>query len=413
MIKKIIHTFSFDTMGFIFGFLYSILLARGLGPEGLGVRTLVLLVPNTLYRFLSINFFASIIYFLRKRIYDFQEITVSSLVFYVVLTTVEILSVFILDIFMNFEYLIFIVIFIILINLQKLSTNLLLAIGEIEYKNLVTFSRNIFNLVLFSILYFCFLDYFNIKIVLMLTTLTYIFSIFLAYYFIKKENYNFKLRGLKLSEIKKIIKDCISISKHAYLSNLANFLNYRVDQWLIVYFLNQSLLGIYSIAVNISERFWLISKSIATVLYPEVANRKKFDKIISKIDRLLIVSLSLGIIAWIISYFILEPIVLFIYGQEYIQVAGIFLILFPGIILFSIVKIVAGFFSGLGRPDLRVKVAILSTVLNLVANLYLIPRYSIKGAALSTVISYSVYSFGLLYIYLKVRKRPNYFLRDN
>lgn len=413
MIKKMIHTFSFDTIGFVFGFLYSILLARGLGPEGLGTRTLVLLVPNTLYRFLSINFFSSIIYFLRKEIYNFQEIIASSFVFYLVLTVVEIISVFVLDIFMNFEYLIFIVGFIILINLQKLSINLLLGIGKIEYKNFVTFSRNVFNLILFSILYFLFLDYFDIEIVLILTISTYVFSILLAFYFIKKENYDFEFVDFNLNKIKKVISDCISISKHAYLSNLANFLNYRVDQWLIVYFLNESLLGIYSIAVNISERFWLISQSIATVLYPEVANKNKFNKIISKIDKLLIVSLILGVIAWIISYFILETIVLFIYGQQYIQVSDIFLILFPGIILFSIVKIIAGFFSGLGRPDLRVKVAIVSTVLNLAANLYLIPRYSIKGAALSTVISYSVYSFGLLYIYLKVRKNPNHFLRDN
>ena len=48
---------------------------------------------------------------------------------------------------------------------------------------------------------------------------------------------------------------------------------------------------------------------------------------------------------------------------------------------------IGGAFSSIGRPDIALKLNILSAVLNIVLNIVLIPHFGIAGAALATTIS--------------------------
>jgi O-antigen/teichoic acid export membrane protein len=66
-----------------------------------------------------------------------------------------------------------------------------------------------------------------------------------------------------------------------------------------------------------------------------------------------------------------------------------FLVLLPAVVSLSLGKIMTSYISGRGKPGPVSVGAIITLVLNLVANVILIPRYGIVGAATASLISYT------------------------
>jgi O-antigen/teichoic acid export membrane protein len=67
-------------------------------------------------------------------------------------------------------------------------------------------------------------------------------------------------------------------------------------------------------------------------------------------------------------------------------------VLLPGVVALSTTKIVYGYVTGIRMPAITSYVNIFAFVLNIVANLILIPRYGIVGASAASLISYTTSS---------------------
>jgi O-antigen/teichoic acid export membrane protein len=74
------------------------------------------------------------------------------------------------------------------------------------------------------------------------------------------------------------------------------------------------------------------------------------------------------------------------------------LVLLPGVVVLSSGSVVGSYVSGIGRPGISSTVAVIAVVVNIAANLVLIPRFGIIGAALASLISYSLSSLLLTVI---------------
>lgn len=413
MYRKIIDTFSTNVAGMILGLLVSILLARGLGPEGLGIRAFLFLFPGTLYICLGINFFTSIIYFLRSGELSTERILTAGTVFFVLLTSLMYTVLFVVNQLWDFPFLYFLLIIIFLENATHFAGGMLLGTGNIILQNRLFLFKNLFFFLLVFSLYWLNNRVISLGHVLALDALSRLFYVavgFMVFFTQTKCRPQIEFSVSVIRDLKKIL----SYSSYSYISNMCNYLNYRFDQWMIKIFLGDASLGIYSVITTISERFWLLPGAIAHVLFPEIAGMRKkqsFDKAIRSIDKMTIYTSLFGAFVWTSGFYLIKPVIVLLYGQAFSEVAILFQILFPGIILFSSVKIIAGFFAGLGRPDLRVKTAILATVINVVLNLFFIPRYGLIGAAVATLFSYCFYGFSILWTYRLVRKEPERFLR--
>lgn len=409
MVKKIIHTFLINILTFIVSIFCGIIIARGLGPSGKGTHAFILLIPMTLFAFLSLNYFVTNIYFIKKKLYPIKCLFFAGLLFFSIISLLEILGLIIVNLFVEINYLGFIILFILVINMNRFLDPFLLGIGKLKQRNNLNLLKSIFTLFFLFLFYFNFKTYFNISVVLIIQFLGLLITILISLRII----FNNTRKSIKEKHhFKEIFNNLLNISKYGYISNLSNYLNYRLDQWLIKVYLSYSSLGIYSVATGLSEKFWMVSDSISSVLYPEVSETKNLKKITQGIDKMILIVFFSGIIIWIIIYFIFDYVVIFVYGYDFIKVSIIIKILFPGIILFSIVKIISGFFAGIGRPDLKVRIAIVSTIINLIANVLLIPSYGIKGAAFATVISYSLHSIYIIVRYLHVKNNLSLYIHD-
>jgi O-antigen/teichoic acid export membrane protein len=214
-----------------------------------------------------------------------------------------------------------------------------------------------------------------------------IFTLVTISYILKKKiKYNDKIADFSFP----YLRDSINFGLKAHLSNILAFVNYRADLFIIAYFLTPLEVGLYTVAVNVSERLWILSQAISTVLYPKISSltssyeRNNLTSIICR--NMMILSLIGGLLLIITA----EILIALLFGKPYEQSALILQLLIPGIIFGSISRIIANDFAGRGKPELNMNVSFLTVSINIILNFILIPFYGVNGAAISTSISYFV-----------------------
>ena len=183
-------------------------------------------------------------------------------------------------------------------------------------------------------------------------------------------------------------KESFKFGLKGHLSNVLSFFNYRIDMFIIAYFMDDVAVGVYSVAVLLAERIWLISQSVSSVLFARVANlsnddvRNRFTSIASR--NTLFITLVGGLFLAVISKWFIE----LFFGMEFVDSVQPFLYMIPGVVIFSMSKVLANDFIGRGYPEINTYIAFVTALTNFGLNIWLIPIYGLKGAAIATSSSY-------------------------
>jgi O-antigen/teichoic acid export membrane protein len=198
-----------------------------------------------------------------------------------------------------------------------------------------------------------------------------------------------------------LIKQFIFFSSMAYAGNVFQFFSYKLDFWFVDAYKGKTVLGVYSLAVQLSQLLWILPQSLANVLYSYASSCKEeealhFTLVFKKIA--FYGSLLCAIVGLILSYFFIPV----LYGKEFTPAIHIMLILLIGIIPFSIPTILAGFFAARGFFKFSFYVAIGVSIVTILSYFILIPRYGTTGAAVGSVFSYA--GSAILFEYLMYKK---------
>lgn len=187
-----------------------------------------------------------------------------------------------------------------------------------------------------------------------------------------------------------VLKAELKYGAFGWWSALFAYLHLRVDQIMIKQYLGVTELGIYSIAVSISELLFLLPVAITGALIGRLYNLPAGDDGRMLTARTIRLSLYICIILAAIGVLgsFLIPVV---YGLPYIRATQATIILLPGVLLACIPKIASPWFYAEGKPHIHLRITLLTFIVNLVANLILIPLMGINGAALATTIAYICY----------------------
>ena len=182
------------------------------------------------------------------------------------------------------------------------------------------------------------------------------------------------------------------------ISSISIILYMKIDQVMINLLVDSAELGNYSVAVKISEIWYMVPIIITSSLIPSIIQSRKNDINIfnKRLQNLyIIMTWSSLIFAFFIS-FISEPLILFLYKLEYIKAANILTL-----------HVWAGIFVSTGVVssqyliiENKQKVSLYRTLIglfsNLILNLCLIPIYHGVGAAVATIISYFLSVFSIV-----------------
>lgn len=178
----------------------------------------------------------------------------------------------------------------------------------------------------------------------------------------------------------------LSYSMPAHASNVAQFLNYRLDFFLVSYFAGVSALGHYGVAVGLTQLLWIGSRAASRVLLPAVAG----SEAPSGVETALVARLSLwaalcgGILFLLGGRWLIEV----LYGAAFLPGHLALVILLVGTVPFTLANTLAAHLGGLGLPRLNLGASLVGLVVTVVLDLLWIPRFGIAGAAAATSASY-------------------------
>lgn len=392
---------------FIIGFITSIILARALGPTGKGTYTLIILIPTVILKLGSLGIDVANVYFTGSKKYEIKDIVSNSLFASILLSSILIilfLGIFYLKIFQNFlnsNQINFIHLWVAVLIIPfslffGFLRSIILGQEKIIIYNKINIFQNIFQLTSIIILLLIF------KQGVIGAIIAYVFTVIcvtsLVVLFIKKYT------KIYVSYNEKIFKDLVKYGVKAYFGNLAQFLNYRLDMFLVAIFLTPAAVGYYSIAVGIAERLWMLPGAIASVLFPRISSLKNVaaNNLTPRISRhtfffTIFLSLILAILA--------KPLIKLFFGITFLPSLIPLLVLLPGIIALSVSKVLTADLAGRGKPQYGSYSSFVALVLNVLLNLWLIPRWGISGAAFATTVAYTMSTLLVINFFIKISNK--------
>ena len=200
------------------------------------------------------------------------------------------------------------------------------------------------------------------------------------------------------------VREAIRYGIKTHLSNIAQFFNYKSDQIIIASFLGPFSLGVYAVALSLSEKLWVVTRDIAGVLLPTVSgNKDDLD-----MENFTVFLGKTGFYATLFAAVVLSILVILfaedVYGKTYVGLEVPFLILLPGIVAMSLGRVVANYLAGIGFPELNMKASMFSLLVNLATSLSLVWIMGVAGVALGTSIAHITATIYVLISFNKLSK---------
>ncbi|MDD4083248.1 MAG: flippase [Sphaerochaetaceae bacterium] len=273
--------------------------------------------------------------------------------------------------------------------------------SRIESKNVVksySIALIISNILKIFFIIFNFSVFFFVIASLVNTILT--ISILIYYYFKEKQAI------LKWVFDFELAKNLLKMSWPLLFSALFAVIYLKIDQVMIGIMLSEYEVGIYSVAVKISEIGYFLPGAIALSLFPALMNSKKIsnEKYFSRLQKMFDLFTWLPLIIILPIFFFSGFIINFLYGSEYSSAGIVLSILIWALLAIFVQSAVNNFINSEKLFKITLYSSLIGAVINIVANLILIPIYGIVGAAIATIISYFFVAYLSNLIFKKTRK---------
>lgn len=200
---------------------------------------------------------------------------------------------------------------------------------------------------------------------------------------------------------KRHFRSLFDFAKFSWLGNLQSRMFNYTDILVLGFFASSSLIGIYSIAWNISTFLILFSSALSATLFPEMSKLSaQHDK--QATGDVVEQSLAYGglfLIPGVLGGGILGERILQVYGPEFTQGATVLLVLIVANLFMGYQNQLLNALNAIDRPDLSFRVNAAFVTGNIVFNVVLIYLYGWIGAAIATAGSTAI-SLVLSYYYL-------------
>lgn len=181
------------------------------------------------------------------------------------------------------------------------------------------------------------------------------------------------------------------------LGNSIGSLSNQVDSLLIGYFLNPTEVGIYAVAILLSQTLTLVPGAIQRVTAPVTAalygkgNLFEVRQIfISTLKKSFYISIVSAITIALFGPYIIE----ILFGEEFLEAYVPMLILLIGYVFGASFSAVGATLSSIGKVRVPYQIGIIAMVINVVLNILLIPILGIIGGAMASCTTMIV-SFGI------------------
>lgn len=184
---------------------------------------------------------------------------------------------------------------------------------------------------------------------------------------------------------------------------VAERLQFRADSFIVNAVVGVRATGIYSVTSGLAETLWYVPNALGTVMFSRAVDpTADAGRIAAVLTRTTIV---VALVSAIPAFALGPRLVRLVYGSAFSDAGVALRLILPGIVAYSIVAVLSRYIVGRGRPGTGTMILVIGLVLNIVANLILVPHYGINGAAMSSSISYGLTAIVTLLVFRSVSGR--------
>ncbi len=403
--KRYLHTLASNVvLKFVIGLIIGIVTARALGPEGRGEYNLYVLAITLATTLLSFGISGSNTYFIASKQYNERQLFYASSFLAILLGILSLLLIVILNQlgwlslilpFKKFNMTIVLSLCVIPIAFFNVfAQGILVGQQKIMLNNYLNVGIQGLLAVAFAALYF--LDALDVTATVSFYALSQVALCILIVWTSWPAGLPTFAWSLGSHGYRRLLK----FSSTLHLGNLTQFFNYRLDAYIVNYFLGTAAVGQYGISATLAETLWLISNSMATVLLPTLSSKHAQSKEIAV--KAAVATFCLSLLGGIVAFFLGPLLIPILFGRQFADAILPFQILIPGIVVLSISNVLATYVTGIGKPGINAAIAFVSFLFTLFFDILLIPQYGIPGAATASTISYAVTTVLTIFYFARV-----------
>jgi O-antigen/teichoic acid export membrane protein len=184
-----------------------------------------------------------------------------------------------------------------------------------------------------------------------------------------------------------------------YIAIVAGLIIVRADLLIVNHFRGKAEAGVYAVASQLANLLMVLPAVIVTILFPKVAASGDTQGVLAmRVTRHTSLLMFIVCAATVPLAFALP----LVYGNAFRDSTIQLLILLPGVYFLSVQSVLAQQFLAWGVPATISVFWILTAVLSVTLNLFLVPKFGARAAAVDSTISY-LFIFVLVAIYSYVR----------
>lgn len=189
---------------------------------------------------------------------------------------------------------------------------------------------------------------------------------------------------------REVITRMVRFGAQGELGNLLQLANYRLDAYLVALFVGQAGVGLYAVAVGLSEGIWFIANSVAVVLVTQLTASDAEDAAertpVVLRHTLLLSALGAAGLAAAAPVF-----VRLLYGNPFSPAVVPLLWLLPGTVALAGSKVLTAYVFSQGRPLVNTMITAAAVAVTVALDLALIPALGVTGAAIASSAAYGAH----------------------
>lgn len=192
------------------------------------------------------------------------------------------------------------------------------------------------------------------------------------------------------------LRSATKYSVKSWLSTLASTAGRRVDVIVLGALTSAEAVGIYSVGVVFGELLWKVPTAMTTTLLSRSVGTSKYEAAglasqTARVAVLLMMALATLLVLG------LYPLIRLLYSAAFQDAYWVVVLMIPGMLAYGAGSVLNVYLVAQNR--LIPEAFAVSTAVNVMANLLLIPKYGARGAAAASAISYTVAGVWMVRVY--------------
>jgi O-antigen/teichoic acid export membrane protein len=399
MKKSVLGTYGLQILNVFFSFFMSIALARILGANERGLLVIFLTSSSFLSSILEFCLGSAITYFIASNKFDISR-TFTTVIYWTLFTLLLIITLTFFIPNLNLQQFIYgqkdnitfslkfyFILVVVLSVFNALMSAIFIGMKNFKLINYLSLGPLILSTLFYSILlylkYYQEKSFITLDIIFITALILSLRTFALVFFYFKKNPPGLTNMILSFNEIKSLF----SLSLINYISNTVQFLTYKMDFWFVNFYEGPKILGVYSLAVNLAQLFWMLPNSVGAVLFPNIASMDN-EKSLLYTKMLCRIVFTITFLLGCFGGFIFAYLIPYLYGNQFLPSSLLFLILLIGVLPFSIKIIISSYYGGIKKTNLDMIGSIIAFVVCITLDFLLIPNYGAKGAAYASIFAY-------------------------